>query len=103
MQSIGIGNYYTLTKAKEIIRVAQNHTNKQKQRMITVLDLVSQKKYVWKARNESNICPKKFDKTLKHLAELGINPVTIPSRWKIQFLPNLLPEIIKVMKGTKCS
>ncbi|WP_261721630.1 hypothetical protein [Bacillus thuringiensis] len=103
VQSIGIGDYYTLTKAKEIIRVAPNYTNKKKQRMITILDLVSKKKYVWKARNESNICPKKFDKTLKHLAELGINPVTIPSRWKIQSLPNLLPDIIIVMKGTKCS
>lgn len=103
VQSIGIGDYYTLTKAKEIIRVAPNYTNKKKQRMITVLDLVSQKKYVWKARNESNIYPKKFDKTLKHLAAFEINPVTIPSRWKIQFLPNLLPDIIKVMKENKCS
>lgn len=103
VQSIGIGDYYTLAKAKEIICVAPNYTTKKKQHMIMTLDLVSQKKYVWKARNESNICPKKFDKTLKHLAELGINPVTIPSRWKIRFLPNLLPDIIKVMKGTKCS
>ncbi|PGW87618.1 hypothetical protein COE01_00625 [Bacillus thuringiensis] len=103
ISSIGVGDYYTLTEAKKIIRDATNYTNKKKQYMIAVLDLVSKKKYVWKARNESNICPKKFDKTLKHLAELGINPVTIPSRWKIQFLPNLLPDIINVMKGNKCS
>ncbi|HGO9432244.1 TPA: hypothetical protein ACLBZ7_003189 [Bacillus cereus] len=72
MQSIGMGDYYTLAKAKEIIRVVPNYTNKKKQRMITILDLVSQKKYVWKARNESNICPKKFDKTIKHQAALEL-------------------------------
>lgn len=43
VQSIGIGDYYTLTKAKEIIHDAQNYTNKKKQRMITLLTLVSQK------------------------------------------------------------
>ncbi|KZD30939.1 hypothetical protein OCB16_03350 [Bacillus cereus] len=101
VQSIGLGDYYTLTKAKEIIHDAQNYTNKKKQLMITILNLVSQKKYVWKARKESNICPKKFDKTLKHLTELRINPVTIPSRWKVQSLPNLLPDIMKVLKENK--
>jgi len=98
IQSIGPGDYYTLTKAKEIIRAAPNYTNKKKQRMIEILDCISQKKYIWKARNESNICSKKFDKALKNLEELGVNPVTIPARWNIQFLPSLLPEIIKAMK-----
>lgn len=62
VQSIGIGDYYTLTKAKEIIRDAQNYTNKKKQLMITLLTHISQKKYVWKARNESNIGPKNLIK-----------------------------------------
>ncbi|MFP3122607.1 hypothetical protein OH784_07485 [Ectobacillus funiculus] len=97
-QSIGLGDYYTLPKAKEIIRADPNYTDKKKQRMIEILDFISKRKYIWKARNESNVCSKKFDKTLKCLEELGINPVTIPARWKIQFLPNLLPEIIKAMK-----
>ncbi|WP_240691103.1 MULTISPECIES: hypothetical protein [Bacillus] len=62
ISSIGVGDYYTLTDAKKIIRDATNYTNKKKQYMIAVLDLISQKKYVWKARNESNICPKNLIK-----------------------------------------
>lgn len=86
-KTIGFGDYYTLSKAKGIIE-NKKMQKRLKEALIETLELVSNKRGIWKAK-ESVEDRKEFDKCIKKLHELGINPVTIPITEGIDFLPCL--------------
>lgn len=86
-KTIGFGDYYTLLKAKEIIRGRKMQVIL-KSSLIRTLELVSNKRGIWKAR-ESVEDKKEFDKCIKKLHEIGINPVTIPVTEEVEHLPCL--------------
>jgi hypothetical protein len=87
LKSIGKGNYYTLSKAIEVIQSKRMKLTTKKE-LIETLKLVNDKRGIWKAK-EVVTDMKKFNKQIKKLNELGVNAVTIPIAWKIDFLPNL--------------
>ncbi|MCH5250557.1 MAG: hypothetical protein J1E98_11515 [Lachnospiraceae bacterium] len=89
-KTIGKGNWYTLQDA---VRIIQSHYfNKQKEnRLIEALRFVNQCRSLAKAKatyQGSDLDA--FKRTLKDLAALNINPVTIPREWGIRHIPNLL-------------
>lgn len=86
-KTIGYGNYYTLSKAKDIIK-SKRMKDATKEALLATLDLVNEKRGIWKAK-ETVSDKKEFDKRIKRLHELGINPVTIPVSWGIDYLPCL--------------
>ncbi|MEK3879196.1 hypothetical protein [Paenibacillus sp. FSL M7-0420] len=86
-KTIGFGDYYTLSKAKAIIENKKMQL-RLKEALIRTLELVSYKRGIWKAK-EAFEDRKEFDKCIKKLHELGINPVTIPMTEGIDFLPCL--------------
>lgn len=86
-KTIGFGDYYTLSKAREIIQ-SKRMKDVTRQALLATLDLVNEKRGIWKAR-ETVSDKKEFDKRINRLHELGINPVTIPISWGIDFLPSL--------------
>lgn len=97
-ETIGLGNYYKLSKARKIID-ASSHGTRLKNSLKDTLTHIATKRSVWRARqtaeNEINIKPVTFNEHLQYIRELGINPVTIPKSWTIDELPNLRNKIIE--------
>ena len=87
--SIGDGDYYSLNKARKLINETSKIKHKdKKQKLIEVLELINTKKSVAEARKEyGNI--NTFNRYLKELQKLAINPVTIPRAWNITEIPNI--------------
>lgn len=87
---IGKGDWYSMQEATRIIQ--SQHFNSQKEkRFIDALHLISRHHSIATAKSllqgrelES------FKHTLNELSKLNINPVTIPRRWNIEHIPNLL-------------
>jgi hypothetical protein len=86
-KTIGLGDYYSLSKAKEIIQ-SKRMKKEKKDGLIKILDLVNEKRGIWKARMKMEN-KKDFDDKIKALHKHGVNPVTIPVKWGIEYLPCL--------------
>ncbi len=86
-KTIGSGDYYKLSRAIEMINDS-NYTEKMKKRLIEVLKGVNLHRSIWKAREKSVYSKNSFNKYLKMIRALNINPVTIPNKWKIDYLKN---------------
>ena len=87
---IGKGDWYTLSEAMQIIQ-SKNFYIQREQRYIDALKYINQCRSLAKAK--ANLQAKEliaFKKTLKELADLNINPVTIPREWNIKHIPNFL-------------
>lgn len=87
-KTIGDGDYYKLSEAIRIVQES-NYTSKTKEKLIEVLRAVNKCRSIWKAREESQYSSSCFNRYLKQIRALGVNPVTIPARWKVKFLPGL--------------
>ena len=87
---IGRGNYYPLDNARRMIENQGFKLNKE-YRLISALKLIKDRqgianvKAALKGKDEED-----FRRSLRELADLRINPVTIPKEWNIKFIPNLL-------------
>ncbi|MEA4835815.1 MAG: hypothetical protein VB133_11840 [Anaeromusa sp.] len=93
-QVVGKGDYYSLDYARKKIQLT-NCQQKVKDRLISVLGLVNCCRSISKARASlQGKEEKKFGRSLKELAGMGINPVTIPREWGIQHIPNLFETYI---------
>ena len=87
---IGKGDWYTLSEAVQIIQ-SKNFNIQREQRYIDTLKYVSQCRSIAKAKasyQENELLA--FKQTLKELADLNINPVTIPREWNTKYIPNFL-------------
>lgn len=88
---IGTGNYYTLATARKMI-LRQNFKPKKEDRLISALEFVNGMRGIANAKaalkNTNNL--DEFNRSLRELNDLGINPVTIPKDWGIKTIPNLL-------------
>lgn len=92
---IGKGDWYTLSQAIQIIK-SKNFNCQREQRLINVLKDVSQCCSLVKAKESYQGRElDAFKRTLKELAVLNINPVTIPREWHIDHIPNLLRSYLK--------
>lgn len=88
-KTIGTGDYYKLKEAIKIIHSSEfSHTIQE--RLIETLKQVNKSRSIWKARRDSNYSKESFNSYLKKLRELNINPVTIPERWSVKYLPNVM-------------
>ena len=96
------GNYYSLKEAIKLIENNKTLYAATKAKLINVLMLIDSKELytIHKAREhfvspgeslaEKEMLRYDFNRTLRKLADLGINPVTIPERWRIPFIPGLV-------------
>ena len=87
---IGKGDWYSLPEAVRIVQ-SKNFNSQREIRLTSALKYVSQCRSIAKAKasyqgNELLA----FKQTLKELADLNINPVTIPREWNIKHIPNFL-------------
>lgn len=88
--TIGEGDWCSLSAAREIIEKRRFNIQKS-ERLLSVLQEVSQCRSLAKAKAQhqgSDLAA--FKRTVKDLADIGINPVTIPKEWGIKRIPNLL-------------
>ncbi|SDC10579.1 hypothetical protein SAMN02799630_00546 [Paenibacillus sp. UNCCL117] len=91
-KTVGYEDYYTLQEARHLISNS-DYKRKDRERMIEVLELINQKRSIWKARDECKDGKKQFNEAVKNIKKTGINPVTIPVWWGFEQLPNLLQKI----------
>lgn len=84
---IGQGDYYTLLEAIKRVKESK-YTSATKEKLITVLKDISIHRSIWKAREKSQYNSSCFNRYLKQIRALGVNPVTIPGRWKVDKLKN---------------
>lgn len=98
---VGFEDYYTLEEAKRRVLSFETHRSKTRVKIIEVLELVNQKRSIYKARLEysNELSDKKavneFNSVIKKIRKSGINPVTIPVNWGYSHIPNLVEEIDK--------
>ena len=84
------GDYFTYDLARKIIESYHFKRNKE-ERILYALELVKEHGGIAKAKAKLNhIELNDFKKSLRDLDEILVNPVTIPRRWKIPYIPNLL-------------
>jgi hypothetical protein len=93
--TIGTGDYYTLQEAQRIICNQKLHQDT-KRRMVELLRLINKKRSTYSAKkefceNKGNV--KEFNTLIKKMNKIGINPVTIPLSFGIEYLPNIINEI----------
>lgn len=90
-KTIGYGDYYTLKKAKKIIKQYNFKPDKEKS-LIETLELINKCRSVVKARENipGDKNKKNFNRRLKELSGIGINPVTIPKSIDRGNIQNLL-------------
>jgi len=84
------GDYYTFAKAKKLIE-ARNFLWNKELRLINTLKLIDQCEGISKAKDI--LQGKELDdlrRSLRELAQIGINPVLIPDTWGIDHIQNLL-------------
>lgn len=84
------GDYFTLDIARGIVESYYFRSSKE-ERMIEVLEAVNESRGIAKAKakcRENEIS--KFNQALRELDDIFVNPVTIPRRWDIDHIPNLL-------------
>ena len=86
-KTIGAGDYYKLSDAIRIIQDS-NYTSKTKDKLTEVLRAISKHRSIRRAREESQYNSSCFNRYLKQIRALGVNPVTIPGRWKVDKLKN---------------
>ncbi|CAG7644906.1 hypothetical protein PAESOLCIP111_04842 [Paenibacillus solanacearum] len=86
-KTIGIGDYYTLPRARQIIQNKKIGADK-KAALLRTLEMVNAKRGIWKTK-DAVMDKGEFAKCVKQLHELGINPVTIPIKWGVDYLPSL--------------
>lgn len=87
-KTIGAGDYYKLSEA--IVKVQEsNYTYKTKEKLVNVLKVINRHKSIWKAREKSQYNSNCFNRYLKKIRVLGVNPVTIPNRWSVDMLKNI--------------
>ena len=97
------GDYYSMKEAKKLIAKQENLYAATKQRLISMLELIEEKETIYYARKhlmdsgntdlEREKLKVRFNATLRDLAQLKINPVTIPERWRIPSIPGLMTYI----------
>jgi hypothetical protein len=101
-QIVGKGNYYNLDCAKKIIREKVNDIQKHiaLKNLLILIDkcgsIVEAKKAFIK-ENKTQDPADTFSKRINQLRKLGINPVVLPSAWKITYLENLYDKIKKTL------
>lgn len=103
-ETIGMGDYYSLTAARERIK-SMHFSRNREDRLLNALKSVSLHRGVSKAKSQlSGKELVEFKRSINDLEEIGINPVTIPRERGIKFLPNLLKtylaEIEKLNRST---
>lgn len=89
-QIIGVGDYFTLDIARRIVK-SYNYRSDKEERIIYALELINDCRGVAKAKTKLR-GPEldDFRRSLKDLNKILVNPVTIPRRWNIGYIPNLL-------------
>lgn len=85
---IGKGDYYKLDKARGIVN-SSNNTKATKEKLINILELVNKHRSIDKARENSNYSKESFNRYIKKIRELNVNPVTITRREKIDYLKQI--------------
>ena len=88
-KTIGTGDYYKLSEAIRIVQVS-NYTAKTKEKLIVMLRDINKCRSIWKARKKSQYNSSCFNRYLKQIRAVSVNPVTIPSRWNIKKLKGFL-------------
>lgn len=84
------GNYFTLDIARDIVESYHFRSSKE-ERMIEVLESVNESHGIAKAKSKLRENEfRRFNKALKELDDILVNPVTIPRRWDVKHIPNLL-------------
>lgn len=84
------GDYFTLDGARSIVE-SHNFRRDKEERIIYALEQINKFRGIANAKAELySLDLKDFKRSLKDLDDIQVNPVTIPRKWKIKYIPNLL-------------
>jgi len=84
-----LGDYYSLSKAKTLV-LNSAFRDRHKDEMISFLTDVNNKRSLSEVKEKGMYPPNIYERIIKQLNQLNINPVTIPGRWGYDYLPNLM-------------
>ena len=90
---VGKGDFYNFYHAKKIINNS-SIKDKYKKEIIEFLNYTSVKRSLSKTKEAYGRY--KYDKYMDILEELGVNPIIIPEKEKVSYLPNPLSELINL-------
>lgn len=98
LKTIGKGDFYKLDAAIKKVNSCEKYSARCKNNLIDILKLINKCRSVWKARQQYSKTKETFNKGIKLIRKLGINPITIPERWSIDYLVNPYEDILKNYK-----
>ena len=88
---VPFGDSYKLKKAIELVEES-NMKFKRKEKMISLIQLIPKKKSLYLAVKELNI--RDTNEILRWFAKIGVSPITISKREKIDHLKNLYDMVL---------
>ena len=91
IKAVGKSDFYNFYHAKKIIN-SSSIKNKDKNELIAFLKYTSEKRSLSKTKDAYGRY--KYDKYIGILEELGVNPIIIPEKEKVSYLPNPLRGLI---------
>ena len=84
------GDYFTFETASGIV-TSYGFRREKEDRLLYALEIINQKRSIAKAyASLYGVDKNEFRKSLRDLDEIFVNPVTIPRKWGIRRIPNLL-------------
>ena len=84
------GDYFTFETASGIV-TSYGFRREKEDRLLYALEIINQKRSIAKAyASLYGVDKDEFRKSLRDLDEIFVNPVTIPRKWGIRRIPNLL-------------
>ena len=84
------GDYFTLDGARSIVE-SYNFRRDKEERILYALKMVSDCHGIARAKSKMHGPDlDDFNRSLRGLDDILVNPVTIPRRWNIEYIPNLL-------------
>ena len=90
VQIIGKGDYFTLDGARSIVE-SYNYRHDKEERLIWSLEWIRKCHGIARAKSKLHgMDLADLKRSLKDLDSIRVNPVTIPRRWNIEYIPNLL-------------
>ncbi|MFT9495784.1 hypothetical protein [Anaerosolibacter sp.] len=89
----GTQDYYKLGKAEKIMMKNEQSLAYRPDELLYILCFIAKSGSVWKALKSFEKGKNAFEKRIRDLRKLGINPTLIPDEWKSKKMPNLFQTI----------
>ena len=93
-----VQSYFSFSMASEQLHTHQSKLNYSADELIKTLEIIRLRGSIWKSKINFFAGLNAFDKRIRDIKNIGINPVTLPDNLQITHLPNLYIDVKKIFE-----